>query len=213
MKRMVFFTLLLAVVCFSGFAQNGVIREFTGEVELKRAGSSSFVKAKPGDTVSADTIISTGFKSAAVIEVGNSTIAVRALTRLSLSEIQSTSDTETLNLKLQTGRVKVDVKPPVGTKANCTVQGPSSTASVRGTSFEIDSFSLKVLEGSVAFRGKSGKNIIIPSGMTSTLDGDGRAVDPVSVSIVTASKSLKSKPSFDASVSEPSKPGYIKIIE
>ena len=216
MKRTLFVYLLLAVACTCAFAQNagqgsGVIREFTGEVELKRAGASSFVPAKPGDTIAPDTIVSTGFKSAAVIQVGNSTIAVRALTRLSLAEIQSTSDTETLNVKLQTGRVKVDVKPPVGGKANCTVQGPSSTASVRGTSFEIDAFSLKVLEGSVAFRGTRGRDILIPAGMTSTLDGEGRAVDPVGASVVTASKSLKTPPSFEEP--EVSLPGYIKIIE
>ena len=194
MKKTLFLSLLLAGAVFCAFAQSGVIREFTGEVELKRAGSSSFVPAKAGETVAADTIISTGFKSTAIVEVGNSTIAVRPLTRLSLAEIRSTSGTETLNVKLQTGRVKVDVKPPAGTKANCTVQSPSSTASVRGTSFEVDSYNLKVLEGSVAFRGNKGREILIPAGMESYIEED-RAVDPLGAGSVTAQKPLRSPPS------------------
>ncbi|GBU27057.1 hypothetical protein R84B8_00578 [Treponema sp. R8-4-B8] len=194
MKRGVLFSLLLAIAALSAFAQNakqlsGIIKEITGEVELKRAGAYAFVKAKTGDTVAADTIISTGFKSTAIIEIGSSTIAVRPLTRLTLTEIKSISDTETLNISLQTGRVKIDVKPPAGTKANFTVQSPSATASVRGTSFEFDTCNLRVNEGRVAFQGSKGKGILVPSGMTSSVDADGRAVDPLGVSDISATRS------------------------
>jgi hypothetical protein len=192
MKKKTLFLLLLAFAAFPVIAQTGIIREFSGEVELKRAGASNYVKAKQGDKVAEDTIVSTGFKSAAIIEVGNSTIAVKALTRLSLSEIQSAQDTETLNLKLQTGRVKVDVKPPAGAKANCTVQSPMATASVRGTSFEFDTVNLKVNEGSVAFRGSRGFGLIIPAGMASAISADGKAVDPLGSDSVTSQKPVKS---------------------
>jgi hypothetical protein len=205
MKKKMLFLLLLVFAAFSAFAQTGVIREFSGEVELKRSGASSYVKAKQGDAVAEDTIVSTGFKSAAIIEVGNSTIAVKALTRLSLAEIRSAQDSETLNLKLQTGRVKVDVKPPAGAKANCTVQSPMATASVRGTSFEFDTCNLKVNEGSVAFRGNRGIGIIIPAGMASSLGVDGKAVDPLNPDSVMAQKTFKSQPSAQ-SPSEPPPP-------
>jgi len=196
MKRVVFFLLLLAITFISAFSQNarrvsGVIRELTGEVELKRSEASAFIKAKAGDTVAADTVVSTGFKSTAIIEIGSSSITVRPLTRLSLAEIQAASDTETLNVKLQTGRVRVDVKPPAGTKANCTVQSPSATASVRGTSFEFDTFNLKVYEGGVAFRGNSGIGILVPVGMTSYIDSDDKAVDPFESDIPAIRKSLR----------------------
>jgi hypothetical protein len=195
MKKKMLFLLLLAFAVFHVLAQTGVIREFSGEVELKRSGASSYVKAKQGDKVAEDTIVSTGFKSIAIIEVGNSTIAVKALTRLSLAEIRSAQETETLNLKLQTGRVKVDVKPPAGVKANCTVQSPMATASVRGTSFEFDTCNLKVNEGSVAFRGNRGFGLIIPAGMASSVGVDGKTVDPLNSASVTAQKTFKSQPS------------------
>ncbi|MDR2730531.1 MAG: FecR domain-containing protein [Treponema sp.] len=52
-----------------------------------------------------------------------------------MTEIQNLTELETLNVNLQTGRVRVDVKPPAGTKASTTVKGPEATASVRGTIF------------------------------------------------------------------------------
>jgi hypothetical protein len=195
MKKKILFFLLLTGVAFGVFAQSGVIREFSGDVELKRSGASKFVPARQGDKVAEDTIVSTGFKSLAIIEVGNSTIAVKALTRLSLAEIQSTQDVETLNLKLQTGRVKVDVKPPAGSRANCTVQSPVATASVRGTSFEFDTINLKVNEGSVAFRGNRGLGLVIPAGMSSSVSIDGKAVDPLSSESATIQKPFRDQPS------------------
>jgi len=79
MKRTLCVILLLAGAAVCAFAQSGVITEFSGTVELKPAKSASFVPAKTGDVVEADTIVSTGFRSTAVIKVGSSTIAVRPL--------------------------------------------------------------------------------------------------------------------------------------
>jgi len=205
MKRGLFVFLLLTAAALCVFSQNsrrttGIIRELTGEVELKRNEASAFVRAKAGDTVAADTVVSTGFKSTAIIEIGSSSITVRPLTRLTLAEIQSVSDNETLNMKLQTGRVKVDVKPPAGTKASCTIQSPSSTASVRGTSFEFDTFNLKVNEGIVAFRGNKGMNVLVPAGMTSSINADDKAVDPFENEVPEARKSLRGAPTYDIGI-------------
>ena len=178
MKKTFFLVLLIAGAAFV-FAQSGVIRELTGEVELKPAGASAFVPAVAGSPVALDTIVSTGFKSTAIIAVGSSVITVRPLTRLSLAEIQSTSGTENINVNLQAGRVKVDVKPPAGTRTNFTVQSPSATASVRGTGFEFDTFNLKVNEGKVAFQGKNGMPMMVHAGRTSHVGRDGNAVNPV----------------------------------
>jgi hypothetical protein len=168
-KALVFMVLLLAIV-YGISAQAGTIKELTGDVELKAAGKSTFTTARTGDKVARDTIISTGFKSTAVIEVGSSVITVRPLTRLSLAEIQSSAGTDTLNVSLQTGRVRVDVKPPAGTKANTTVQGPSATASVRGASFDFDTVKLSVNEGKVAFRGASGPATMVNAGETTSVE-------------------------------------------
>ena len=174
--------IMMVLLCTSlAFSQNtgaGVISEITGTVELKHAGSSDFIAAKPGDTVAQNTVVSTGFKSSALITIGSSVITVRPLTRLTLGEITASSGTETINVSLQTGRVRVDVNPPAGTRANMTVQSPVATASVRGTSFEFDTQTVTVLNGTVAFQGSSGKPKMVNAGSVSQVTDNGRATDP-----------------------------------
>ena len=176
-KGFIAFVLILAGV--SAFAQNGVIKEFTGTVELKSAGSTTFTAAKAGDTVKQDTVVSTGLKSTALIEIGSTVITVRPLTRLTLTEIRASSESETLNVSLQSGRVQVDVKPPAGSKASMTVTSPSATASVRGTSFELDARNLYVISGNVLFKGTRGVYTLITTGSESTTDEKGVAQNPL----------------------------------
>jgi hypothetical protein len=178
--------MFLFIVSYS-YSQNGIIRELTGDVEIKLAGSSTFVPAVAGTEVSLDSIISTGFRSTAIIAIGSSVITVRPLTRLSLAEIQSSASSESLNINLQTGRLKVDVKPPAGTRVDCVVQSPSATASVRGTSFEMDTQTITVIEGSVAFSSStgfgSGVTTMVKAGDTSTVTSEGSATNPASSSV------------------------------
>jgi hypothetical protein len=181
MKKAIFtFVFVLAALsaAMGAFAQNGVIKNFTGTVELKSADSTVFTAAKAGDIVNQDTVVSTGFKSTALIEVGSTIIAVRPLTRLTLTEIRSSSESESLNVNLHTGRVRVEVKPPAGSKALMTVSSPTSTASVRGTSFELDARNLNVISGNVLFKGTHGAAILVPTGSNSTADQRGSAVNP-----------------------------------
>ena len=176
-KTVIAFVLMLAAL--NAFAQNRVVKELSGQVELKSSGSAAFVAAKAGDIVNQDTVVSTGFKSAALIEVGSAVIAVRPLTRLTLTEIKATSGSESLNMSLQAGRVRVDVNPPAGAKASMTVSSPSATASVRGTSFEFDTRNLQVISGNVIFKGVRGVSTLIATGFNSTTDQKGSAVNPL----------------------------------
>ena len=158
---------------------SAVIRELSGTVELKAAGAQSFVQAKPGDRLRENTVISTGFKSTALVEVGSTIITVRPLTRLTLTEIHSAAGTETLNVNLQAGRLRVDVNPPSGTRAAMSVTSPIATASVRGTSVEIDLRNIHVYKGRVSFRGEKGSPRLLDAGSASTVEGNGAASDPV----------------------------------
>ena len=142
------------------FGQQAVIRELTGTVEVKQTGSSEWETAVRGQTIAVDTIISTGFKSSALIGIGNSVITVRPLTRLSITEL-SRREAETINVNLQAGRVRVDVKIQAGYGGSFSVQTPMTVASVRGTVFEIDTISILVTEGSVEYTGISGPLTVI----------------------------------------------------
>jgi len=175
------------------FAQNPTaqIKEMTGTVELKTSDSADWFTAKAGDRIGKDTIISTGFKSMAIIAAGNSTIMVRPLTRLSLEEIINMNETETVNVKLNTGRIRVEVNPPAGGKANFTVKTPITTASVRGTIFEMSPNNIQVLKGAVDYRPANGnyiRSVMVNAGYDSEINTDtGSVVHPMTAAETTRS--------------------------
>jgi hypothetical protein len=172
---------LMLLCAAQAFAQDGVIKELSGTVELKRAGQINYIPAKPGDVVAKDTVVSTGFKSGALIGAGSAVITVRPLTRLTLAEISAAAGAETINVNLQAGRVRVDVNPPAGTRTTTTVRSPIATASVRGTVFEFDIASLAVLRGSVAFEGGRGGVKLVGAGYASEVRADGKAAAPLEI--------------------------------
>ena len=163
---------LIGVFCAAPaiFAQQAVIRDLAGTVELKKEGSTAWVAASRGQTLSGNTIISTGFKSTALIAVGDSLVTVRPLTRLAISELSRAQNTEKVALNLQTGRVRAEVKAPEGGKTDFTVRSSAATASVRGTVFEFDTYNLTVNEGSVEFAGASGNPVTVDTGGMSFAD-------------------------------------------
>jgi len=177
MKQILFLTIfILTGLCV--FAQDAVIEHVTGDVGIMQPGESSYKNAKSGDKLFQETVIQTGFKSFAIIKIGSTTITARPLTHLTLTEIQKMSDVETLDVNIMAGRVRVEVKPPAGTKAHTKVKGPIVTASVRGTSFEFDTNHLYVNEGAVSFGGNSGQSILVRAGENSRLDQTGAVTIP-----------------------------------
>jgi hypothetical protein len=180
MKKQMVLLMLMLCTALGVFAQQGVIKELNGTVELKPAGASVFIAAKQGDTIARDTVVSTGFKSTAVITVGSATLTVRPLTRLSLAEITQAQGNELVNVNLQAGRVRAGVRPPTGTRTEFTVRSPSATASVRGTEFEFDTMTLAVINGTVAYSGAKGSTMLIGQGGTSHVDPITlRVADPI----------------------------------
>jgi hypothetical protein len=161
-----------------------VIEEVWGTVELKAPRSSVWEAALPGQEVTRETEISTGFKSSAVVRLGNSTLLVKPLTRLSLGAIQAAADTEQVDVQLRAGRIRANVNPPAaGQGVNFTVRSPSATASVRGTVFEFDTQNLTVAEGTVQFSGADNTAVYVQAGQSSAPDPvSGKAAAPVEVS-------------------------------
>jgi len=178
MRKLLFITIFIATG-FYAFAQDAFIDELTGTVGIKQPKDESFRTANKGDKLFKDTIIQTSFRSIAIIKIGSTTLTVRPITTLSLTEIQKLEETETLNINLQAGRVRVDVKPPAGAKAHATFTSPSSVASVRGTSFEFDINTLYVNEGAVSYIGNKGQSILIRAGESSHVEWTGQVSNPL----------------------------------
>jgi hypothetical protein len=154
-----------------GQSAGAVIREVRGEVEIKAPGSSVWTAAAAGQALEEETLISTGFKSTALIGIGTSALLVRPLTRLSLGSIRRAADTEQVDIRLRAGRVRAEVKPPAaGVDINFAVRSPMVTASVRGTIFEFDAVNLAVEEGVVHFSGADKSAVYVGAGQSSSPD-------------------------------------------
>jgi hypothetical protein len=150
--------------------QEGYIRDVFGTVELKGPGGAGWTAARAGQRVTKDTVISTGFKSTALVALGNSTVTVRPLTRLSVEEILNIQGNETVSLSLRSGRIRADVTAPAGGRTDFTVRSPIATASVRGTSFEFDGVNLRVDEGLVHVTGGDGTAVYVGAGHEAASD-------------------------------------------
>ena len=182
MKRiLILFILLTGAALIFAQSPQALIRETTGTVELKKSGSADWTMAKAGDTLEKATIISTGFKSTATLTIGDSTLSVRPLTRLSLDELLIQDNVEMVNVGLSTGRMRVNVNPPAGHSSDFTVKTPMATASVRGTEFIIDPVSLHVIEGAVLLDPSGdGRAVTVSAGQDSGIDTEtGKAANPL----------------------------------
>jgi hypothetical protein len=179
--------LLIAGFAVPGFAQTrgkprGTIREITGTVEIRRSENSGWVKAVTGMALDQNMSISTGFRSTAIIDLGGSAITVRPLTRIRVEELAASENAENVALFIQAGRVRANVAPsPGGGKVDFRVRGPSATASVRGTEFDMSPGSVRMYSGAVAFAGSDGVPAIV-SGSQSVTVGAGGQVTAADVS-------------------------------
>jgi hypothetical protein len=168
MKKIFVGTLILLGAFLS--AQEANIREIAGTVEVKPPGAAEWRAARMGERISKDTMISTGFRSTAFIDLGNSTLLVRPLTRLSLEDLQNVQNNESVALYLESGRVRVEAKHPLNGQMSFSVQSPMVTASTRGTIFDFDGVNLNVDEGRIYFTGGDGVGVYVGAGHQSVSD-------------------------------------------
>ena len=88
---------------------------------------------KKGDILVPGDIVSTGFKSEAVISIGESVITVKALTRMTIEQLFEKNKNHVSSVYLDVGSISADVKPVTDKRVGFTVKTPAVTASVRGT--------------------------------------------------------------------------------
>lgn len=130
MKKIVTILVLLTVAFYS-FALDGIVMEVLGKVEKQV--DNSWIALKKGDVLVPGDIVSTGFKSEAVISIGESVITVKALTRMTIEQLYEKNKNHVSSIYLDVGSVSADVKPVTNKRVGFTVKTPAVTASVRGT--------------------------------------------------------------------------------
>lgn len=173
MKKAIFFLCIL-VLCvlypLAIYSQEVVVEELRGKVEY-RLGSASWRALAVGDRIPVGSDISTGFRSRAVLNLGESTLEVKQLTRMSIEDLVEKEGTVKTELFLRVGRVRADVKRREGLQQEFRLRSPVSTAAVRGTSFGFDGLNLDVDEGRVLVRNRFQQSSSVGAGQQSSSNG------------------------------------------
>ena len=139
--------LLLVAVAIMLPAQTATITDTRGKVEVLQ--DNQWRAAATGDNLPLGATISTGFNSSATLAVGNATLQVRPLSRMRIEELVEREGVLRTDVSMRVGRVRADVRAAEGLTNDFQIRSTVSTASVRGTEFEFDGFSLEVGDGTV----------------------------------------------------------------
>jgi hypothetical protein len=217
MKRNLILPPVLAVLLF--FAPRGqapaqaVFMEIQGKVEILPSGAAEWTAAATGMTIEKGSVISTGFKSSALIQTVSSRILLRPVTRLTLEEIIGLEGNEAISLALRSGRIRADVLPLQSGKTEFTVRSPMTVASVRGTSFEFDTVNLLVDDGLVRYSYVNGLTVYVAEGEASYAEEKARRVVPPQelaagsripqIPLYTGVEEIPGAPRYPAGVSPP----------
>ena len=170
MRRTILFFIFFSLLTFPLFSQTiAVIKEVKGKVEVKATGGS-WQPAKAGMGISKGTVISTGFRSRAVLDLTGSTLYVRQITRMKIEELIQKQKSLNTGLYLMVGRVEAKVKTVEGLNHNFKIRSARSIAAVRGTHF-LFSNPITVYSGSVAYSNLIGQSVTVGAGESSDTSG------------------------------------------
>ncbi len=182
MKKII---ITIALVCFALplIALTGTVTEISGRVEIET--DTGWKPLQVGDSIDTGKIISTGFRSNAIIQVAGSNIMVNQLTRLTLDQLTETNEAHESEIFLDLGSISADVKSAENKRVGFVVNTPVATASVRGTSFRMDLDTLSVTSGLVDYRGKSTLEMPVVKGNSTIIMPSGVVAKPVETKIAT----------------------------
>ena len=141
-----------------------------GKVEILQNGE--WLPVRVNMEISLGTTISTGFKSSAKLDLGDSIVTVSQLSRMKIEELSKVDNHAKTTLFLKVGKVKADVKSSAKLKHNFKFRSPVATASVRGTSFTFTPIQLTVHEGSVDFSNSYGQKGLVIIGQKAQADSE-----------------------------------------
>jgi hypothetical protein len=149
MKRMMTAALLFSLAA-AAFPM-GTVLEADGLVEVHL--DERWDSVSTGANIPATAIVATGFRSRAVIELGNSVITIGPLSQVSLADAAIGEREELVTLEMPFGEIRAEVKRARRASPERSVEfrvlSPVSTAAVRGTVFTYDGVELDVAEGRV----------------------------------------------------------------
>ena len=156
MKLSFKFLPLLAFTVFAGFSASALEAKFVsieGKVEILEGGM--WIPVEEGDIIQErGAVVSTGFKSNAVVSVKGTNFTLGPLTRITIENMVAIENKDSTQIYIDSGSLKANVSSSDGRKVGFKVRSAVATASVRGTEFKVTSSGrLSVTQGLVSFGG------------------------------------------------------------
>jgi len=182
----------ILILCVFGlilpaFAQTAVFQKISGKVEYQTPGKD-WKAATAGLAIPAGTMVSTGFKSDATLNLSGTLINLRPLTRLSLDELIASGTGSKAKVFLVGGKVQFEVKPgAVDSGTALTIKSPTATASVRGTGGIFDGVNLIGRHGVIVYSTPQNISRTVQGGEFSTIMPNGSVRQSISVTKVETS--------------------------
>jgi|WetSurMetagenome_2_1015567.scaffolds.fasta_scaffold26461_3 hypothetical protein len=136
LKKIILVALFVAGFTVSVCADEATVISLKGKVEVNRKGA--WVALAPNDKVAQGEIVSTGFKSEAVLKYQGSVMQLGPLTRITLEKLSQNSEKDTVSVYLNTGAIQSSVEKTENKRISYTVHNPIAVASVRGTEFSFN---------------------------------------------------------------------------
>lgn len=155
--------LILLFAAVSVFALNAKVLDVVGKVEVQNA-AGGWDAVTPGTMLDPGAVLSTGFKSEAVLSIDETTLTVKALTRLTVEKLYEQEGNKSSSFYLDAGALSADVKSADNKKVSFTVKTPAVTASVRGTAGDLTVNTLVGTSGTWLLRPPEPKVIVMDRG-------------------------------------------------
>ncbi len=191
---------LLALILMSGFTFSGChqgktpgtafIASYEGEAQIKKAGTTNWIKAEIKASLSAGDVIKTGNNSQVLITFfDGSTIELKSGTQIEIRELLAGKTTR-IRLKQEIGETLNKVKKLTDSASRYEIETPTAVAGVRGSQMIVKvaadgTTTVQNIEGKISVTAQ-GKEVLIPEGQTSTIEpgqqpGAPAAVLPASI--------------------------------
>lgn len=169
LKKFLTLTAAAAFTAASLSAMDITFTKVSGKVEF--LDGNEWIQAEEGDVIDQGTVVSTGYKSSAVLKSKASTIEIGPMTRITLEAASESGGKENTQLFLDSGTIQSEVES--GNKFK--VRSAVATASVRGTWFRETAGGLLVVMGGLVDYGApesavAEKNPVLDSGKAVNAD-------------------------------------------
>ncbi len=174
---------LVLIVAPSVAADEARVLSVEGLAQYRTVSGGTWVDVVDGARIPEGSEISTGIGARVLLDVQGSTVTVQPLSRLTVSAMETDSETTRSYIGMRYGRLAADVRRSSGRGTDFRVFTPISTAAVRGTEFLYDGYTLEVLHGDVSLQNTANQHHSVREGQVSrAYQGD--AIESVEATIL-----------------------------